>query len=80
LPGETGFLRKGRARIATGLFSIGVMSDDYLSKIFLFGKLNLHIIGTVFANIQNKPTASGICKYSGLALLTCITLQMVVFI
>ncbi len=60
-----------RARVATGLFSTWVMSYDYqFPESSLFGKLNLHTFGTVFANTQNKHAAPGICTYSGSALLT----------
>ncbi len=34
-----------------------------------FGKLNMQTLGTVFANVQNKHSAPGICTNSGLSLL-----------
>jgi len=34
-----------------------------------FGRLGMRTVGTVFANVQNKHSAPGICTHSGLALL-----------
>jgi hypothetical protein len=47
-----------------------VMSYDYVFPAnSLFGRMNMHATGAVFANTQNKHGSPGICTHSGLALL-----------
>ncbi len=47
-----------------------VMSYDYsFPEKSLFGRMNMHATGAVFANTQNKHGSPGICTHSGLALL-----------
>lgn len=51
-------------------FSTWVMGYDYrFPQESLFGKLDMHTTGAVFANTQNKHGSPGICTHSGVALL-----------
>lgn len=58
------------AEEAAKQFSTWVVSYNYhFNDTTAFAKLNIKTIGSVYANIQNKHTAPGICTASGLALL-----------
>lgn len=51
-------------------FSTWVSSYDYkFPSNSILGKLNTYTTGTVWANVQNKHAAPGICTHSGVALL-----------
>ena len=51
-------------------FSTWVMGYDYrFPEASLFGRLDMHTTGAVFANTQNKHGSPGICTHSGVALL-----------
>lgn len=54
------------AKAAASFFSSWVMSYNYRFPIGSeLGRLNAKSVGTVFANIQNKHSAPGICTMSG---------------
>lgn len=58
-----------RAEEMANQFSSWVMPYDYqFPENSTLGKLGVQTIGTVWANAQNKHSASGICTYSGMAL------------
>jgi hypothetical protein len=58
-----------RARHVANLFSSWVVPYNYrFPPKSEFGKLNMHTVGTVFANTANKHSAPGICTESGAAL------------
>lgn len=59
-----------RAQNAAKQFASWVVSYNYLfADTTAFGKAKIHTIGAVYANVQNKHAAPGICTASGLALL-----------
>ena len=58
-----------RAEEMANQFSTWVMPYDYkFPENSTLGKLGVQTTGTVWANAQNKHSASGICTYSGMAL------------
>ena len=58
------------ARDAVGLFSTWVVSYDYsFPNQSEFARLNMRTSGSVWANVQNKHSAPGICTASGDCLL-----------
>ncbi|MFY7900801.1 MAG: hypothetical protein ACOVNY_11500, partial [Chitinophagaceae bacterium] len=58
------------AEYATKQFATWVVSYNYkYNDTTAFAKANMHTIGGVYANIQNKHSAPGICTASGNALL-----------
>jgi len=59
-----------RAEQAAWHLASWVMPYDYpFPPATLFGRLGLRTTGTVFANVQNKHAAPGICTHSGLGLI-----------
>lgn len=57
------------ARDAAHLFSSWVVSYSYrFPEESEFGRLKINTVGSVFANVQNKHSAPGICTFSGKAL------------
>ena len=62
--GEEKWLRY--AKDSLHLFSSWVMPYSYVfPKDCEFGRLNVNTVGSVFANVQNKHSAPGICTASG---------------
>lgn len=58
-----------RATTAAALLSSWVVPYDYVFPAdCTFGRMGMKTTGTVFANIQNKHAAPGLCTYSGSAL------------
>lgn len=58
------------AELAAHQFATWVMDYDYpFPADSEFGRLGLGTVGTVFANVQNKHSAPGICTHSGQGLL-----------
>lgn len=59
-----------RAEEMANQFASWVIAYDYkFPAESLFGKLNIHSTGAVYANTQNTHGAPGICTHSGIALL-----------
>lgn len=54
------------AEVATNVFSSWVMTYSYkFPPNCEFGILGINTVGSVFANVQNKHSAPGICTFSG---------------
>jgi hypothetical protein len=59
-----------RSREMAHQFATWVMPYNYVfPNNSLFGRMNFKTVGTVWANTQNKHSATGICTHSGSALL-----------
>jgi len=62
--GETTWLEKARD-MANQCFTWCVSYDFKFPPQSTFGKLGMHTTGSVYANVQNKHSAPGICTFSG---------------